>query len=256
MPLLDNSAARGGAAGVHLSFLCPEIVEFIGWLGFQWLFLDAEHTPLNHHLARDLIRAADSSGLASLVRVPRVEAAIIEGFLDAGASGIIAPAMESAAQVRELVSSVKFPPLGTRGAAFRTRAARFGLIHSTQEFCRQANSAIVTVALIESLAGVEHVEEIMAVPGLDYVGIGANDLGLSMGFEEGAAHPRAREVVAAVQERIRAYGKAEFLVVADATQVRGATRAASFTERGGLIAIPDSTLLRTAGQAFLNELRG
>jgi 2-keto-3-deoxy-L-rhamnonate aldolase RhmA len=232
--------------GVHLSFLCPELVEFFGYLGFQWLFLDAEHTPLNHHLARELIRAADGVAMPCLVRVPQINSSVIEGFLDAGAQGIIAPNVTSVAEARALVAAVKFSPRGDRGSAPKSRAARYGLGPAAGDFHEAANRTTRTVALIESQGGVDHLDGIMDVPGLDYVAIGANDLGLSLGIVGGTADARVRAVVDGVQARISARGKPQLVVVPDAEQVRKAV-----AEGAQLIAIPDTNLVAASGRAFL-----
>ena len=114
--------------GVHLSFFSPELIELCGALGFQWLFLDAQHTPLNPLLCRELVRAADLAEMFCLVRVPEISAVAIEGFLDAGVVGILAPNISTPAQAKDLVAAVKFSPHGSRGAGFLSRAARYGLI--------------------------------------------------------------------------------------------------------------------------------
>jgi staphyloferrin B biosynthesis citrate synthase len=246
--LQSRRRANQAAFGVHLSFLCPEMVEFFGYLGFDWLFLDAEHTPLNHHLGRDLIRAADGAGLGCIVRVPLIDASSIEGFLDAGAAGIIGPNVASAAQARQLTAAVKFAPDGTRGSASRTRAARYGVDLDVSDFCHEANQTTFAVALIESQAGIDQLEAIMAVPEICYIGIGANDLGLSLGVTLGSANPQVQRLVNAAQARIRAVGARELVVVPDAQQARAAAA------RGcALIAIPDTVLLAGSANAFLTE---
>jgi 2-keto-3-deoxy-L-rhamnonate aldolase RhmA len=248
--LQHKRQANQTAFGVYLSFLCPEIVEFFGYLGFDWLFLDAEHTPLNHHLGRDLIRAADGVGLGCIVRVPSIEASCIEGFLDAGADGVIGPNVSSAAQARELVSAVKFAPDGTRGAASRTRAARYGAGLKVSDFYHEANQRTFAIALIESQAGLDQLEAIADVPQIGYIGIGANDLGLSLGVTEGNANPRVQQLISSGQTRLRAVGARELVVVSDAYQSRAAEA------RGcALIAIPDTALVASSAYAFLTESR-
>jgi 2-keto-3-deoxy-L-rhamnonate aldolase RhmA len=238
------------AWGVHLSFLNPELVEYWGLLGFEWLFLDAEHQPLSAELCRGLVRAADLVGMPCTVRVPEISASVIESYLDVGVWGILAPNVSSAADAHALVSAVKFSPRGKRGAAGKTRAARYGLAQTPAEYARQANEASFTVALIESQQGLDELEAIMAVPGIDYVGIGANDLGLSLGIEGGMADARVRALVENAQARMKAFGKPQLSVVMDAGQGRKAV------ESGGkLIAVPDAALLASAGRDYLLSVR-
>lgn len=237
--------------GVHLSFLCPEIVEFCGRLGFEWVFLDAEHTPLTPHLARELVRAADVVKLRCVARVPEVKASIIEGFLDVGVLGIMAPNISSAEEAQSLVAAVKFAPQGQRGASGKSRAANYGLAGSPLDYYRQANQATFTVALIESQAGIDNLDAIIAVPGIDCIGIGPNDVGLSMGIETGMADPRVRSVVQSAQQRIKAHDKPQMAVVADAEQALAAAESGA-----RLIAVPDMVLLATSARAILAATKG
>jgi 4-hydroxy-2-oxoheptanedioate aldolase len=237
------------AYGIHLTFLCPELIEFCGALGFQWLFLDAEHGPLNPLLCRDLVRAADLADMFCVVRVPSIDAALIAGYLDLGVLGILAPDIQSAVQAQALVQAVKFPPQGARGAAHKSRAAHYGQAFTPAEYLLQANQATFTVALIESQAGIDHLDAIMAVPGIDYLAIGPNDLALSLGLKDSMADPRVREIVAAAQARMLAVGKPQISVAMNAEQGR-----ASIVQGATLVAIPDIALLGGAGRAFLEGL--
>ena len=237
------------AWGIHLSFLCPEVIEFCGLLGFKWLLLDAEHGSLNHHLSRELVRAADVAGMFCIVRVPEISASVIEGFLDAGAVGILAPNVSTVSQAQALVAAVKFSPEGVRGSAPRSRAANYGLTQSPSDYCRRANEATLAAALIETQQGIDELESIMAVPGLDYIAIGPNDLGLSLGIDGGMADPTVHAIVEGAQARIAAYGKPQISVVVDSDQARKA--AAGGTT---LIAIPDTVLFADAGRAFLTQV--
>jgi 4-hydroxy-2-oxoheptanedioate aldolase len=236
------------AWGIHLSLLCPEAVELFGLLGFEWVLLDAQHMPLDPRLCCELVRAADLACMPCLVRVPDVSPAIVERFLDVGAAGILAPDISSAGQAHALVAAVKFSPEGTRGAAGRSRAAGYGLIESPAEYTWRANRATMTGALIETQAGIDALESIMAVPGLDFVGLGPNDLGLSLGTAAGMADPAIRKIVEAARARIKAYGKPEMTVVSDADAGNAAVSAGA-----RLIAVSDAALLATATREFLHS---
>ena len=238
------------AWGIHLSFLCPEVIEFCGLLGFDWVFLDAEHTPLNPYLCRELVCAADTVGLACLVRVARIDTAIIESYLDAGVLGVLAANVSSAVDAEALVSAVKFSPQGKRGAAAKTRAANYGLTCSPADYYRQANEMTFTVALLESQQGIDNLEAIAAVPGLDYLAIGPNDLGLSLGRDGGMADSVVRRLVEETQDRIRRAGKPQVTVVVNVEQARQAVTAGA-----RLIAVPDTTLFAGAGRLFLQEIK-
>jgi len=234
------------AYGVHVSLLVPEALEIYGLLGFEWAFLDAEHGPLSHETCRQLVRGADVAGIPCAVRVPQVVGAVIEGYLDAGAIGIIAPDIASADQAQALVAATRFPPRGTRGAASRTRAAEFGLTQPPEDFISRSNSGLFTVALIESADGLKNAAAIAMVEGIDYVGIGPSDLSLSLGLPQGASDPALREIVSEAHARIRATGKPLFVLAKDRSSAKAAVDAGA-----GLIAIPDIVLLETGAREFL-----
>jgi 4-hydroxy-2-oxoheptanedioate aldolase len=247
--LKELRSKQGVAWGLHLGFLCPEIVEFAGRLGFTWLFLDAEHTPVTPASCRELVRAADVVGMPCLVRVPEIRASVIEGFLDVGVLGILAPAVATADEARALVAAVKFSPEGMRGAASRSRAAGYGVAQRPEEYCALANRLTFTAALIENQSGVDHLEDIMGVPGIDAIAIGPNDLGFSLGIAGGMADPRVRTLVESAQARIRSRGKPQLTVVSDAPQARRAVAAGAT-----LVAVSDAALLATAGRSFLEDV--
>jgi 4-hydroxy-2-oxoheptanedioate aldolase len=235
------------AVGVCLSLLCPELIEMCGLLGFQWVLLDAEHTPLDHAACRTLVRAADVVGLPCIVRVAENRPSLVEGFLDSGALGIMAPHVRSAAEAQALVAAVKFSPEGARGAASRTRAAGYGLTGSKADFYCNSNATTLTVALIEDRGGIDALDEIMNVPGLDYIAIGANDLGLSMGAQ--VDDPEFRALLSRAQDRIRSHGKPQVAVVSDAAEAKVAISAGA-----RLIAISDAVLLAGAARTFLSQV--
>jgi 4-hydroxy-2-oxoheptanedioate aldolase len=185
-----------------------------------------------------------------MVRVPKIEASLIEGYLDVGVIGILAPKVASVADAHALVAAVKFSPEGNRGAAARSRAANYGLTRSPADYARHANEMTVTAALIETQHGIDNLDAIMTVPGLDYVAIGPNDLGFSLGIGTGMHDARVRALVESAQERIRAQRKPQLTVVSDSHEGREAATAGA-----KLIAVSDAALLASAGSSFLNNAR-
>jgi 2-keto-3-deoxy-L-rhamnonate aldolase RhmA len=245
--------------GVHLSFLNADLVESFGMLGFHWLFLDGERTPVTASNCRDLVRAADLTGMFCLARVTGVNVTEIEGYLDAGVLGILAPRISNAEQAENFVAAVKFPARGRRRAARFSRSGGFGVLSQTAEAASQcstqardswtANTATFTAALIETPEGIEHLEEIMAVPGLDYLAIGPNDLALSLGCDS-SEHPRVRSLLESARRRLHCAGHPQIVV---ATESCKASEEA--THGATLIAVPDATLLAEGGTRFLSEVK-
>jgi 4-hydroxy-2-oxoheptanedioate aldolase len=251
---------RKVSLGVHLSFLNADLVEFCGTLGFHWLFLDGERTPVRSSNCRELVRAADLAGMFCLARVAEVDATEIEGYLDAGVLGILAPQISSAEQAEDFVAAVKFPPRGRRRAARFSRSAGFGMSDqavATDGHCAAharapwtANTATFTGALIETQAGIERLDEILAVPGLDYLALGPNDLALSLGCDS-SEHPRVKTLLDSARRRLHSAGRPQIAVV-----IKDRSAAEEIAQGATLIAVPDATLLAEGATRFLGEANG
>lgn len=151
--------------------------EILADVGFDWLFLDAEHGPFE---TRDLQAVLQTVGdrLPCLVRVPSADEVWIKRSLDLGAAGIIAPQVNTAEQARAIVSFARYSPEGTRGVGL-ARAHGYGL--RFQEYVETANRDVVVVVQAEHADAVNNIEEIAAVPGIDAVLIGPYDLSASLG---------------------------------------------------------------------------
>ena len=130
------------------------------------------------------ILAASAAGAAALVRVGGIDGVEIKRALDAGASGIMAPNVDTVTQAEALVRAVRIPPLGERGAASSTRASRYGFGYP--EYLREANGRLVTMVQIESARAVENCEGIAAVDGVDVLFVGPTDLSIDMGVTDDA----------------------------------------------------------------------
>jgi len=107
--------------GVLLDVGNADLVELFGHLGFDFVLFDGQHGGVDPERARDLLRAADLTGLTGLVRVPRNDASVILRYLDAGAGGIVVPNIASGAEAEAAVAAMRYPPAGKRGASSRSR---------------------------------------------------------------------------------------------------------------------------------------
>ena len=167
--------------------------------GADFLFYDQEHSGWTADVLRMLFATARAVDAVPIVRVPALQYHLISQALDLGAMGIVVPMVEGVEQAQTLVRSAKYPPEGRRGAAF-------GVAHDDYAGgdvlakMNAANDETLLVALIETVAGLENVEKIAAVPGIDVVWLGHFDLTASMGIPAQFTHPR---FIAAV-ERIAA----------------------------------------------------
>ena len=179
-----------------LKFHAPRLVEMLARSGADQIFLDAEHGPITEAECEEMVRAADLYDVPVAIRVPTNEPHVILRYLDIGTSAIMAPHVTTRADAERVVTAVKYPPEGTRSFAPGRGAELLGL--SPAEYVRRSNEETVVYALFEDVAGVDAVDAICQVPGLDGVAVGAYDLAASMG------HPGQpwRDDVQAVVERV------------------------------------------------------
>ena len=252
-PLNGGALARAVRAGdstlgTFLGTASALSAEVCAASGFDWLLLDLEHGAGGEEQVRDVVPAAGSYGVPTVVRV-ETDARIRMGrVLDNGAAGIMLPRIDSAAQLEQAMSHLRFPPRGDRGVATYNRACRFGLDPAALD---RADEEILVIAQIESAAAVVAVDEIAAVEGVDVLFIGPRDLSHDLGVPGDTTAPafvRALETVLAAGNR---YGKACGLLVAD-----GAAAAQHLSQGWTFVAIgSDSTLLAAAARSALGTAR-
>lgn len=182
--------------------------------GAEFAVFDMEHTGWSLETIRQLMATTRATQMISLVRIPATEYHFIARALDMGAMGIMSPMVESAAQAAALVSAAKYPPLGRRGAAF-TVAHDDYTGGDIVEKIQSANSQTLLLAQIETAAGVRHVDEIAAVPGIDVLWIGHFDLSNSLGIPGQFDHPQFQAALAEVLSACRCHGKVPGFMASD-----------------------------------------
>ena len=166
----------------------PDIAQIVAACGFDALYVDMEHSPVSLETTSALCIAASGAGITPLVRVPALDGGFIGRVLDGGARGVIVPHVERVEHAEAIVRQAKFPPLGKRSVmgagpptAYRTMALA--------ETNRVAGD-IVVVAMLETPAGIDAAMDIAAVPGLDMLLIGTNDLCTELGVPGQIREPR------------------------------------------------------------------
>lgn len=162
--------------GTIVTVPSPQLVELLAGAGLDWLFLDGEHGNVSLPDFVPLLQAAGTC--PCVIRVPAHDPVWIGRALDAGAAGIIAPRVDTAAQARAVVRAAKYPPHGARGMGL-ARAHGHGLRHA--DHVQHANRETAVIVQAETAAGVRNIAAICAVPGVDAVLIGPNDLAASLG---------------------------------------------------------------------------
>ncbi|WP_305982511.1 HpcH/HpaI aldolase family protein [Roseivirga thermotolerans] len=182
--------------GTLLSLPSPEIAEIMSQVGFDWLFIDLEHGP---HGVLELQRTlqAMKPECSALVRVAELSEASIKKVLDTGAEGIIVPKVNSAEEAGRIVSYAKYPTQGVRGVG-AARAHGYGL--SFKEYVEKANEQTLVVIQIEHFEGVNHINEIVEVEGIDVVFIGPYDLSASFGVAGQVEHALVKVAIDKVEK--------------------------------------------------------
>tara|TARA_Y100000385_G_scaffold276701_1_gene322740 strand:- start:16 stop:807 length:792 start_codon:yes stop_codon:yes gene_type:complete len=149
--------------------------EGMGQAGFHSVTVDMQHGMLGFSDALHMLQAISATPATPLVRVPELNKASIMRLLDAGAYGIICPMISTADDARALVAACRYPPIGERSFG----PAR-GLLYGGLDYVAKANDVIMAIPMIETLDGVENIDEILDVTGIDMIYIGPNDLAFSM----------------------------------------------------------------------------
>ena len=189
--------------------------------GAEFVIYDTEHTGWGIETVRMLMATSRSADLVPLVRVPAAQYHLLANPLDAGAMGLMIPMVESEEQAKLIARSVKYPPEGRRGAAFGVAHDDYGLEPGTAiEKMQRANREVLIIAQIETVPGVENVEQIAAVPGIDILWIGHNDLTNSMGIPGQFTHPDYLAAVERVLAACRANNKPAGIMTANVADSR------------------------------------
>jgi 2-keto-3-deoxy-L-rhamnonate aldolase RhmA len=161
----------------------PAIAPLAARAGLDFIMLDLEHGPFNLETVEDIFKAGRPLGLGCFARVPELSRGWVSRILDAGATGVMVPMLETVAEAELLVRWAKYGPLGGRGFGGIGGHTDFDAIApgATLEFMAKANAETLTIAQIETARAVENADAIAAVPGLDALLIGPNDLAISLG---------------------------------------------------------------------------
>ena len=192
-PLLRRLKAGELAIGIGVRiFRTVEVARAMLGAGYDWLFIDLEHGTLPLDTAMQISVAALGAGIAPLVRVPAGDFATATRALDGGAQGIVVPHVDTPEQAREVVARLKYPPLGHRSVGGNGAVLGFRpdlLAQSTQAL----NEATLTVVMLETPAAIANADAIAAVPGIDLLLVGTNDLCTEMGIPGAFGDARVTE---------------------------------------------------------------
>ena len=188
-------------SGFGITMSSPGVAQILCASGADFLTIDLEHGAIDLAGVHGLIAATASTGCVPLVRVSSARSSAIKPVLDAGALGLVFPMVRSADELTYGIQAALYPPDGTRGIGHHFAPARWGV--SASDYLRQANDALLSVALIETAEAVEHIRDILKVPGLDVVTIAPGDLAASLGHRGDFAHPAVQDAVRTVEAAVK-----------------------------------------------------
>ena len=199
--------------GCWLGLADSYVAEISAGAGFDWLLVDGEHAPNDLRSIVAQLQVIAARDTHAVVRPPIGETWLIKQLLDAGAQSLLIPMVESAEQAQALVDAVTYPPQGVRGVGSAlARASDFAAIG---DYLTSARDEICLLAQVENRKGLDALDDILAVEGLDGVFIGPSDLAADLGFIGQAGAPEVKKVVVSALEKIVASGKAAGILTLD-----------------------------------------
>ncbi len=224
-------------------------VEVVAGAGFDWLLLDTEHSPADVLTVLPQLQALSGfPSVSPVVRTATNDSVLIKRFLDFGAQTLLIPYVQSAAEAAAAVAAVRYPPKGIRGVSALTRATQFGRVHN---YAIHADQEICLLVQVETQTGLDALEEIAGVDGVDGVFIGPGDLAASLGHLGAPTHPEVTDAVENAIRRVVGCGKPAGVLTSDPSFVDRCIAAGSgFTAVG-----VDAGLLARAADALSQRFK-
>ncbi|MFP3950532.1 MAG: HpcH/HpaI aldolase family protein [Candidatus Bathyarchaeia archaeon] len=208
--LEENKVKRKFEEGILVVGTCaytnsPILVELAGFCGMDFIRIDNEHSWRRDESAENMMRAAANSGIVPILRIDN-DPDVIRKALEIGAGGILIPHINTAEEVEGIVEAAKFPPVGSRGTGSLCFSARWGT-ERISEWMAWSNEELLIGVMIEDYRAVPHLDEIMAVEGLDYVLFGPGDYSVSIGLPGQMTHPKVMEALQRTIDAANRHGK-------------------------------------------------
>lgn len=223
--------------------------ELCASCGFDWLLIDGEHGPNDLRSMLATLQAVAPYPTHPVVRIPEGQTALIKQMLEIGAQTLLVPMVETAAQAKELVRAMRYPPQGIRGVGSGlARSSRWNLYG---DYLQAANDQVCLLVQVESVSAIDQLAEIAAIDGVDGVFIGPADLAASMGRLGQSAHPEVKAVIEQAIAVIRAAGKAPGILCADEALAR---HYVSIGARFVAVGV-DTTLLAQSARALASRFK-
>ena len=241
-PLKARLAEDKPGIGMLVSMPSVATTQILAAAGFDWLFFDMEHGPIDIASVHAMVTATQGTRATPIVRVPWNLHWQVKTVLDAGAMGMVFPMIHNRAEAEAAARSVRYPPRGNRGYGPFYGPARFGI--AREAYVDPADDQILCLLLIEHREAVDNIREIVTVPDVDACLIAPYDLAMSYGYRDGPDHQEVQEAI----------GRAEEVILAGPTYLGGLAldnaTANDMIRRGHRIILTGSdTLLLERGSA-------
>ena len=210
-----KAALRQGQVqiGLWVGLADPYAAEAVAGAGYDWLLIDGEHAPNDVRSTLAQLQALAAYPVAPVVRPPVGDTHLIKQYLDLGVQTLLVPMVDTPEQARQLVQATRYPPQGIRGVG--SALARASRWNAVPDYLTRANDEICLLVQVESRLGLENLDEIAAVEGVDGVFIGPADLSASLGHLGHPGHPDVAQAIEDALRRIVGAGKAAGILSAD-----------------------------------------
>ena len=203
-----------------------DLIDQFGPSGFDGVWLESEHGPVDFSDISDLTRACDLWGMTSILRINQNDPSVIYRALDRGLQGIVVPHVNSREEAENVVAGARFAPIGRRGL-FPSRQA-----YGVPEYLKVANDHTLLVVLIEEILAIENLDEILEFDHIDVFHVALHDLAASMGHIGNAEHPEVKKVIDDALVRIQARGRVAGYTTTNSNVAKYAAAGAQFLLSG------------------------
>jgi 4-hydroxy-2-oxoheptanedioate aldolase len=222
MKLRENAFKRAIVAGrqqigLWVSLASPYSAEVVAGAGFDWLLFDGEHSPNDPPTMITQLQVAAAFPVESIVRPAWNDKVLIKRYLDAGAQSLLIPYVQTAEEAQAAVAAIRYPPEGVRGVASTTRAAQYARV---PDYFKRAHEELCLLVQIETRQGLDNLEAIARVAGVDGVFIGPADLAAGLGHLGDQMHAEVQSAIEHAIKQTRACGKPAGILTADEATAR------------------------------------
>ncbi len=203
--------------GLWVSLANPYSAEIVAGSGFDWLLIDGEHSPNAPTTVISQLQAVAPYPVSAIVRPAWNDKVLIKRYLDIGTQSFLVPYVQNVAEAEAAVAAIRFPPRGVRGVAGVTRASRFGRV---ADYAKRADEELCLLVQIETRDGLENLDAIARVDGIDGIFIGPADLAAGLGHLGNQNHPDVQAAIQDAIKRIRGRGKPAGILATDEASTR------------------------------------